>query len=351
MSPDDFGMSPLATLAHTGDPTPPPGFNQFWSTWVRRVGSVEARFVEPSEDERAGCAGPGVTHLIPSLDDVRVGVRLTEPEGAVQGAVVTLHGYAVDPDDDLRIGRAWARRGLAVVDLRVRGYPGSQLDTGDLTSTPRGYITNGLGDPAAWSIAGATADVVCAVRALRATYGAHLHVGLHGESFGGGLAILAASAARDLAPVHRLAIGLPTFGDWLWRARRRAMGGSGGEAIRLMLADPEREETIRTCLGLFDAVIHARRVEAPVVCKLATLDEVVPAPTAAAIYNALGTAPGLKWRYVVKHGHADPGLLDMAELRRLAMFEKIADAFLDPSVKPDDLMLRLSRSVREGAGR
>lgn len=345
MPTDDFGLDPRATLAHVGDPTPPPGFNQFWSAWLTRLKSVEPGLIEPTGDQEAACGAPGVTHLVRSTDQVRVGARLTEPEGGAPpiACVVTLHGYHVEPHDELRVGRGFAQRGMAVLDLRVRGYPGSMLDTGDLTTSEGGYIAHGIGDPWLWSIQGAVADVLNAVRALRVRYGDGVPIMLHGESFGGGLGIIAASMGRDVAPVDRLAIGLPTFGDWKWRERVKAMGGSGGEALRACARDPER---VRQCLRLFDGVVHARRVVVPVVCKLARRDEVVPAPTAAAIYNALGTPPGQKWRYLVDFGHADPAEGGIADLRRHAVFERVVDAFLDPRERPHDLMQRLAPALK-----
>ena len=346
---DDFGLDPSATLAHVGDPTPPPGFNQFWSAWVARLESVTPAIVEPSADEEAGCGAPGISHLVRSTGGVRIGVRLTEPEAPPTGVVITLHGYHVDPNDELRIGRGWTERGIAVIDLRVRGYPGSMLDVGDLTAHPGGYIAKGLGEPWDWSVQGAVADVLSAVRAARAKYGATIPVMLHGESFGAGLAVIAASAGRDIAPVQRLSIGLPTFGDWPWRLAHHCGTGSGTEVRAFLDDNQELADRVRHCLWMFDTVVHARRIGKPVLCKLAQRDEVVPAPTAAAVYNALGTGPGEKWRHVVAFGHADPSEGGIPDLRRHAMFEKITDAFLDPHEQPVALMKRLRASRGAGA--
>ncbi len=334
---DDIGT----VLAHVGDATPPPGFLQFWGKWSKRMEAIEPRFYEPDPDEAAGCGAGGVTHLFRSLDGVRVGCRITAPEDrSPTGVVVTLHGYAVDPDDELRVGRGLTERGLAVIDLRVRGYPGSQLDTGNLTQ-PEGYITRGLGDPDTWSIQQATSDVVNCLRAARAMFGPKAPCSLFGSSLGGGLAVLAASVGRDFVPLERLAVGLPTFGDWPWRERTGAFGGSGGEALRVLCEFPDRAEDIRTCLRLFDAVVHARRVAVPVLCKLALHDDVVPARSAASVYNALGTGPGEKFRFIVEAGHAPTEAMTMQDLRRHALFEKLADAFLDPSEDLTPLMGRL----------
>ncbi|GAB4553919.1 MAG: acetylxylan esterase [Phycisphaerales bacterium] len=344
---DDFGLDPGATLAHVGDPTPPPGFTQFWSAWVARLSSVTPAMTAPTPDEEAACGAPGVTHLIRSTGGVRVGARLTEPTGTPSGVVITLHGYHVDPQDELRIGRGWVERGMAVLDLRVRGYPGSMLDVGDRTVHEGGYITFGLGDPWDWTVQGAVADVLCSVRALRARYGEATPVMLHGESFGGGLGVIAASVGRDIAPIARLAIGLPTFGDWRWRLQVRAGAGSGGEILRHLDAHPEESQRVRACLAMFDAVVHARRVQCPCIFKLAQRDEVVPAPSAAAIYNALGVGPGEKWRFLVGTGHAPMEEAGMEDVRRHAMFEKVTDAFLDPLESPIPLMKKL-RPTFEG---
>ena len=53
------------------------------------------------------------------------------------------------------------------------------------------------------------------------------------------------------------------------------------------------------------------------------------------MFNALGSSPGAKWRYVTRFGHFDGGLGD---LRRHAAFDRLAAEFLDPAVDPADLM-------------
>jgi hypothetical protein len=58
---------------------------------------------------------------------------------------------------------------------------------------------------------------------------------------------------------------------------------------------------------------------------------VVPAPSAAAVFNALGTPRALKWRYVVRYGHFEGGIRDA---RAHARFERLAERFLDPAVEP-----------------
>lgn len=348
--PDDFGLMPAATLAHTANAVRPPGFGQQWDRWTRAVSECDPT-ARPLEGDLEGSAGArGVTHVIRSIGGVRLGCRVTLPRtGRPPAIVVTSHGYHVAPGEPLTDDAPWCDRGLGVVRLRVRGYPGSQFDTGDLTATPGGYITRGLGEGEEWVINGAVADVAMGVRAARALVGAGVPIMLHGESFGGGLAVIAASMLPRFEPIERLALGVPTFGDWAWRLSHRTEAGAGAEIRRYIEANPNRGEAVREVLGQFDAVVHAARVVCPTVCKLAHRDEVVPAPTAAAIFNSLGADPGRKWRFVVETAHTDHvGGADMADLRRHALFEDLIGAFLDPRERLETLMASWEDRLRPG---
>jgi cephalosporin-C deacetylase-like acetyl esterase len=76
---------------------------------------------------------------------------------------------------------------------------------------------------------------------------------------------------------------------------------------------------------LFDAAHHAAGVTIPVLCKLAERDDVVPAPSAAAVFH--GLASPRKWSFVVPYGHFDGGL---AAARRHVTFERLLARFLEP---------------------
>jgi len=359
---DDFGLGPIETLARVADPTPAVDHSAFWSRWHKRLQGPRPTLVE----RVAGSGGLSevdpsdttATHAFESLG-VRIGVRVQRPpnNAPVRAAVVSTHGYAASlplADRDPLFGDL-TERGVAAVNVRVRGFPGSRLDCGDLCAPPEpglGWITRGLdaeGDPAgaadAWSYANAVADLFNACRAVRAwlndAAGAHAPLFLHGESFGGGLAV-AAAAMLDGRPdaitrIDRLVLGLPTMGDWPWRlsAQGRAGAGSGDEVRTLLDRTPERADAVRTRLRFADSVVLAREVTCPVLCKLALLDAVVPAPTAAAVFNALGVDPGLKWRFTVPVGHAEAGI---ANARRHALFERCAHDFLDPGADPGAVM-------------
>ncbi len=344
-------------LLHVADPTPTSGFQQFWSTWHDRVWALPAALEPLGRPGSASYAAPvaGLTHTITSTGGVRVGCRVDRPVGSEQprGVVIVLHGYGMSAEEPLVAPSGLLDRGLATITLRVRGYPGSQSETGDLLARPGGYACQNIESAEHWVVGDAVADVVCAFRAARSAFGDALPVSIQGESFGGGLAVIAASAIAVRDGVFRLAIGLPTLGDWTWRLAHPQPGtasGSLGDQVQRWLAihPQEREAALRT-LRLFDAVTHARRVACPVVCKLALHDDVVPPPAAAAVFNALGAAPGWKWRFVTRTGHGSGhGAEAVADLRRHALCTRLTNEFLDPIEYPQELMKRWEPLLGEG---
>lgn len=371
--PDDFGLSPAATLSHVADPAPSRFHVPFWNAWARAIAADPARlthWIGPDLDPVDG----GATHQFISHRHVRIGCRLIEPpreaggRGAVRAGLVTVHGYdrpvALVQEDE-----RWAElasRGVAVLAIRVRGYPGSLVDTGDWSSPS--WIARGLDVPTtaggpdgaettitdlmAWSLALGVADVVNACRAMGGVLGAGVPLYLRGESFGAGLAVIATSMlsqhAELGAAIERLQIGLPTLGDWKWRLapeRARRAGGAQREIVDLLTQEASRADELVERLRICDAAIHAQRVRCPVLCKLALRDEIVPAPAAASVYNALHTAPGSKWRFVTPYGHFDGGIKNA---RRHAIFERCAADFLDPGASPCEAMVRWQPLLAQG---
>lgn len=335
IEPEDFGYGPMRTLAHVAAGAAEPRHAGLWREWQRELDRVRPR-LRNATIEDADPLEPGATHIVPSVGGVRVGCRVIEPAERPRGAAVVLHGYE-QPEALNEAADRWEGligRGCVVVLLRVRGYPGSTMDTGDLTRGEFGWIGSGL-DPLAptdeplmhrWVYPRAIADVVLSCRAVGEAFG--VPVSLAGESFGGGLAV--AAAARG-AGVSRLAFGLASMGDWAWRLEHRATRGLWLDVEHLLRHYRRWESEIVEGLLACDTATLARGVTCPALAKLALRDEVVPAPTAAAVYNALKTEPAGKCRFLVPAGHADIGL---ANARRHALFERMRTEFLDPAHEP-----------------
>lgn len=369
--PDDFGFSPLRTLARVADPTPAAGHSPFWTAWWKEVVSGHPE-IRPRRE--ADPSDPTCDREFESTRATRIGCRLLLPPGgpdAVRAGLVTSHGYGEAGALAERDGmwRTLVGRGVAVLLVRIRGYAGSRLDCGDLTALDRGlgWICRGLAAPTTgegshpdrptdvlnWVLPHGVADVVNACRALsawlRERADRRLRIYLHGESFGAGLAAIAAAqlaqhAGEEGGAPARLVLGVPTFGDWPWRLTQR-YGGSGGEVAELIRRRPDLEYVIGERLRLLDAVVHARRVACDTLCKLAERDDIVPAPAAAAVFNALGTDPGRRWRFVTPYGHFDGGL---AHQRREVLFQRCLEDFLDPALDPAEAMAPWEPSLAGG---
>lgn len=358
--PDDFGMGPVQTLSHVGDPSPAPDHSSFWNAWFERLCQespvLQVREVVDPTD-------PTATHEFISTQGVRIGCRLiTPPEGtAVRASLVGVHGYGVPGslESDERKYAEISRRGVAVLSIRLRGYPGSRTDTQgnliELDASDPEWVINGFDEyeHKDWVLPHTLADVCNAVRVMRnALLGRDARdlepwlegekrrpdVYLHGQSLGGGLATIAAGllSGRMLGRpiVDRLAIEVPSLGAWRWRLEHHHAGLSEqfGKVIR---ANPDRREELIDRLRLMDAVVHGRRVRVATLAMLAGRDEIAPAPTSAAVYNAVDADPGLKWRFCISYGHHNN---DVANTRRVALYQKSLVDFFDPAQLPIESM-------------
>lgn len=339
--PTDFGLSVAGTLSHIARRRVPRDFQLFWSRWREAVLGLDPRLFERREHDPSD---PTATHEFESAGSTQIGCRLLLPpaSGPTLAGLVVLHGYDVPGplEEEEQRWHGLAERGVATLIIRVRGYPGSSLSTGNISSSEGGWIAHGLDVPiqpesgcAGWVLSGAIADVVCAVRALRAQLRTGTPVFMRGESFGGALAVLASAQLGREAP-DRLAIGLPSLGDWAWRLEHVEHPlGAAADIQRVLIQEARRREELETTLNLFDTALHAPHVRNPVLCKLAERDEVVPAPSAAAVFNALRPSPLERWRFVTPHGHFDGGI---ANARRHATFERAVDAFFEPRSSPEE---------------
>jgi len=353
VEPDDFGMNDIATLAHVADTRRAGDHTPFWNAWDDQVKQGVPVLTTRADVDQSD---PTATHEFQSLRHVRVGGFLVSPRSPdqVRAGLVVLHGYEVSDPLERQASR-WAPladRGVATLLIRLRGYPGSQLDTGPLES-PWGLITHGLDacvgadpHPESWIVSRWTADVVLACVVLRQYLSKragrpHIPLFLRGDSLGGGLAVLAiarlAGMLGDPCPVQRLVLANPSLADWTWRAclpvdRAR---GAGGDLARFVRDIGAQGPDVLAALRLFDPVVHARRVQCPTLCRLALRDEIVPAPTSAAVFNALGASRSDRYRFVTRYGHHDGGI---AEARRHTLFERCCDEFLDPSREPSKSM-------------
>lgn len=351
--PDDFGLGPVACLAHVYDGRRSSIHAPFWRAWDEAVFAHEPRLVARVTPDAADATA---SHEFESQGHVPIGCMLVEPPAGtpVRAGLLVLHGYQnVRPlaEDASRWASA-AAKGLLTLHVRVRGFPGSIASTGNLTASERGYVTQGLdvpveapADHCAWIVSGAVADAVNALRVLHQELERRVagpwSIYLHAESFGAAIGIIATGrfdpGASGPVRVARLSLATPSLGDWTWRIGHPTSFGAGGEILALVRDLREHGEKVYRTLRLFDAAVHARTVTCPALVKLATRDEVVPAPAAAAVFNALRAPTGFRRRFVVPYGHFEGGI---GNARWHAQFTRAAEAFLDPGVDDAEAIAR-----------
>ena len=322
-APEDYGLTEAQTRAFVNEAPPPELFEPFWRQWREMISETPLRLDQQTVGERRRV-------VYESLRGVRIVGQLTMPEGRPRGAVLTTHGYAA-PDAFEDQPEPWSELGLATLRVRVRGYPPSTLDIDDLRGQ---WILHNIHSADGWIAGGAVADVVQGVRALRGIFDERMAITLHGESFGGGLAAIAAAQLTLLhEPPARLVLELPSFGAWRWRDGKYCNGAGGLVNMLLDSRRGDERQRLLDVLDLFDAAHHARVIHCPAFFKLALRDDVVPAPSAWAIFNALESRE--KWAFEVRYGHFDGGIADS---RRHAMFQHLHPAFADPARLPKQVV-------------
>lgn len=343
--PDDFGLSPIQTLAHVADTTPAPAHSVFWNAWQAEVLESPAPALLPRRPADSDPSDPSASHQFEGFRHARIGAALFLPPtpAPVRAALIALHGYTDIPRLSAEEDR-WrdlVNKGVAVLCIRVRGFPGSQLDAPGAAQNPLGWITHGLDAPISnpsqatnaalsWVLPQAVGDVALACRAIARRFGQLTPLYVFGGSFGAALAVIAAAQLDPVKGLARLALALPSLGDWPWRLAHRA-GGAALQIEQFLTLHGARRERMVDLLRLLDTAVHAPMIRCPTLCKLAERDDVVPAPSCAAVFNAIASDPGLKWRFVVPYGHFDGGIRNA---RRHAAFDAALNTFFDPAWNP-----------------
>ncbi|MBL4697685.1 MAG: acetylxylan esterase [Phycisphaerales bacterium] len=361
IEPEDYGLSDVQTFAHIGDPSPSPDHSVFWKHWYARlIETSPGLTLRTDRDE----SDPSATHEFISMDGVRIGCVLVLPSDnrPVSASLVAVHGYKVTGTlkDSARKWKSIADTGVAVLVIRLRGYPGSQIGIGDQTTPDElgaGWIARGFASDKHedWILPKAIGDVCNACRVMRNALLErntnlpqitidpkidHPGVFLTGTSLGGGLATIAAAQLigrlSGESIIDRLAVALPSLGAWRWRLDHRH-SGTTLDIGKTLTHHCDRREQLINRLRLCDAVVHGRKVRVPTLGMLARKDDVAPAPSTAAVFNAIDADPGRKWRFVVPFGHFEGGI---ANARRHALFDQALVDFFDPSRLPMESMSR-----------
>jgi len=296
------------------EPRPPlsrPGdFSAFWSRTLEELDGIPPRLDRQPEGKTGGLQLE--RFAFDSLREGRIhGYLLRWEDGTPRPLVVHSHGYG----DQTTPMWSWARAGLNIVGIDVRGYGESRSA---LPSPSRwGWVLTGIESPETHVLRGAVCDVLRGARmAGQLLGGVVTRTVLLGMSFAGGLVLMAQAldAVADL-----LVVAYPTFG-WAEGRRFLASSGSAAEIEQFLRRRPEHAaEDVMVVLRYFDPINFAEWVRCPTLVGMGMADEVVPAQTVLAIAAHLG-GPYEVMQFPVSHSESpEERLWDAFERRWIAM--------------------------------
>ncbi len=261
--------------------TPPPrDFLSFWTGTLEELDAVPFG-LQRDPGGAGGAPEPRLEHIaFDSLWGERIhGYFLHSVNGADSPLVVHAHGYG----SVCTVQWDWARAGLNVVGIDVRGYGESN------SAVPKpskwGYVLTGSGAPETSVLRGAICDYLRAAQIGRVLLAPDARrTVFYGRSFGGALALMA-EAVGQMADL--LALGVPSFG-WTEGRYFFVKEGSGQQINAYLQAHPDHTEDLMLVMRYFDSTYFAERVRCPALVGIGLEDVVVPAKTVFAIANHLG---------------------------------------------------------------
>jgi cephalosporin-C deacetylase len=259
--------------------TRPPDFDRFWHATLQALDAVDPDvtstplLVDPLGIELnlltfRSFAGAPISMYLASWRD-----------GRPRPVVVHSHGYR---DDGPEIQMEWARAGLNVAGVDIRGYGRSRQTC--QRQSPWGWALTGLSSPETSILRGAVCDFVRGVTLARERLDGHaVRIVVHGQSFAGGLAVM----AEGIRPQgDLLALAVPTLG-WAEGRLFFVKGGSGLEIVRYLDRFPECAEDVMGTLRYFDPINFAGRVACPTLVGVGLVDSITPPETVYPIANHL----------------------------------------------------------------
>ena len=259
--------------------THPPDFWSFWVKTRAELGEIPPNVArEPLWEQDPAILFERLA--FDSLGGARLsGYAIRWRDNVERPLVVHGHGYG----GGLEFMWHWARKGVNVLGVEVRGYGCSQEALP--ARSPYGYILTGIESPEEHVLRGAVCDYARAVEVGKELLGFHAsRTVLQGTSFAGGLAVMVQGL---LGIADLLVVSVPSLG-WVEGRRSLASGGSGYEIRRYLEEHPEREEDLMDVMRYFDSMNFAPEVRCPSLVGVALADEVVPPPSVYAIIDHLG---------------------------------------------------------------
>lgn len=192
--------------------------------------------------------------------------------------LVYTHGYGGQCD----VMTHWARQGINVIGVDLRGMGRSKASVSDLS--PLGYVLTGIESAQQSILRGAVCDFIRASEIASHMLSVDSRRTIfHGHSFGGAISLI--SAALTQTP-DLLISAVPTLG-WTEGRLHLVERGSGLEIRNYLAKDITKQMGLLQVLSYFDTMNFADRVACPTLLGIGRHDDIVPAATVYAISNHL----------------------------------------------------------------
>ena len=267
-----------------GLPAPPPltrpaDFDAFWERTRSELAAVPADLGrEPAWSPDPALVLEELTFS--SLGGARIrAYAITADDGG--GRPLAVHGHGYESPGAQRMW-SWARSGVDVVGVDVRGY--GRSGEAIRATSPHGYVLTGVESPERHVLRGAVCDYMRTVEVARELFGGRMsRLVLTGMSFAGGLALM---AEAQLEAADLLVLRVPSLG-WMEGRRQLADAGSAAEIDAYVAEQPQHEQALMSLFRYFDTMNFADRVRCPTLLGYGREDHVVPAESVLAIAGHL----------------------------------------------------------------
>ena len=254
--------------------TEPSDFDHFWTQTLDELLEVEPRPVLARQNSPAATLTYDQLSF-KSLGQIGIsGYLLSQNAAEPRPLIVHSHGYNSQYDVMLN----WANRGCHVLGIDFRGFGRSER----MPLANRSYVMTGIDSPHTSILRGNVADMVQAIRVARMLLGERMaSLTLYGFSFGGAMALMAASLDDS---VDMVVAGQPTLG-WHSERLRLAQAGTGAELRHYLDSNPTQRDQIMETLNYFDTLHFAARLKPPTLIGIGLDDAIVPSRSVIAISN------------------------------------------------------------------
>lgn len=275
----------------------PENFAAFWDD-VDAALAVTRRDITINRDVRPPHDGVRVHRVsFTSLDAVRVGGWLTEPDRTDDGPLLTIFpGYKSDPMPAI----GWARRGYRTFSVAHRGKLGA---TDTFNPGYPGMLTHGITDPTTYAYRGVYADCIRALDVMTEISPDAGSQAVYGYSQGGPLSLFASTRRSHL--VGAVAAGAPFMTAFAYSAVA-ARTYPYFEIAEYLAEHPDQRDTVFATLNYFDALHVIGDVSCPLFLFRAGADEICP-PYSTTLLRMLAPRE-TRWHEYDESGHDATGV-------------------------------------------